>query len=89
MKTATLSYTWGGPINHYDAAEDVLPAEDWHCPCYSIRVDGHDVSVGANLYTAPEALQLQRRQRGDVAAQAAPLPALLLDRRPAQRSARG
>ncbi len=47
-----LSYTWGDPLVLYRYQEDVVSREQWYNPTYEVTIDGHLVSVTANLFAA-------------------------------------
>jgi hypothetical protein len=47
-----LSYTWGDPLVLYRFQEDVVLQEEWYKPTYEVTIDGHPVSVTANLFAA-------------------------------------
>ena len=47
-----LSYTWGDPMVYYFSEADVMPRESWYCQCYTIEIDGEEVTISTNLYTA-------------------------------------
>lgn len=55
-----LSYTWGDPTVCRFKDEDFLPVKDWYCQCYSIKCDGQEVTVGANLMSCLFELQYLR-----------------------------
>jgi hypothetical protein len=46
-----LSYTWGDPMIYYSSETDIVPQEDWYCQCYTIEIDGEQVTISTNLYT--------------------------------------
>jgi hypothetical protein len=47
-----LSYTWGDPLVLYRYQEDIFSQEEWYKPGYEVTIDGHTVSVTANLFAA-------------------------------------
>ncbi|KAF8856022.1 HET-domain-containing protein [Acephala macrosclerotiorum] len=47
-----LSYTWGYPMVYYSSETDIVPQGDWYCQCYTIEIDGEEVTISTNLYTA-------------------------------------
>ncbi|KAF2114104.1 heterokaryon incompatibility protein-domain-containing protein [Lophiotrema nucula] len=59
-KYTALSYTWSGPNIYYTQSSFVLPQSDWSCQCYTITINGHPVSISANLYAALIAIRTVR-----------------------------
>ncbi|CZR56091.1 uncharacterized protein PAC_05979 [Phialocephala subalpina] len=47
-----LSYTWRDPMVYYSSETDIVPPEDWYCQCHTIDIDGEEVTISTNLYTA-------------------------------------
>ncbi|KUJ23875.1 HET-domain-containing protein [Mollisia scopiformis] len=49
---AALSYTWGDPKIYYSSEDEIVAQSDWYCQCHTMEIDGEEVTISTNLYTA-------------------------------------